>query len=208
MTDTSHISPDSELSPDNIDPRYASHLTTQSYGKARPIEGVRLIDLRHLIDDGGSFAELLRLGSGGIAEQVPGFVVRQVSFSVVQPGIVKAFHLHYKQDDLWFVPPNERMLVGLLDTRRDSATVSVSQRLILGAGRAQLLLIPKGVAHGVMNQLPHPRRSLLFRQPAVSNRRSRRASLAARSTRASVLGDDSRLIQLDLSRGETKLWHP
>ncbi len=156
MTDTSHIPPDSELSPEQLDPRYAAHLTTQSYGKARVIEGVRLIELRHLVDDGGSFAELLRLGDGGIAEQVPGFVVRQVSFSVVQPGIVKAFHLHYKQDDLWFVPPNERMLVGLLDTRRDSATAGVSQRLVLGAGRAQLLLIPKGVAHGVVNQLPTP----------------------------------------------------
>ena len=155
MTDTLPISPDSELSLDHLDHRYAAHLTTQSYGKSRVIEGVKLIELRHLVDDGGSFAELLRLGDG-VAEQVPGFVVQQVSFSVVQPGIVKAFHLHYKQDDLWFVPPNERMLVGLLDTRRDSATVGITQRLILGAGRAQLLLIPKGVAHGVVNQLPTP----------------------------------------------------
>ncbi len=156
MTDTLQTPPDSELSLDQIDPSYAPRVTTQTYGKTRAIDGVKLIELRHLIDDGGSFAELLRIGSGGVAEQLPDFTVRQVSFSVVQPGIIKAFHLHYKQDDLWFVPPNERMLVGLLDTRAESPTTGVNQRLVLGAGRAQLLLIPKGVAHGVVNQLPTP----------------------------------------------------
>ena len=72
------------------------------------------------------------------------------------PGAIKAFHLHYRQDDIWFVPPHDRMLVGLLDTRKASPTAGIHQRIVLGAGRAQLLFIPRGVAHGVTNQAASP----------------------------------------------------
>ena len=52
---------------------------------------------------------------------------------------------------MWFVLPTDRLLVGLLDARKDSATCNATMRLVLGAGRAQLLHIPRGVAHGCAN---------------------------------------------------------
>lgn len=139
------------LQPDSLAPEYAAVLTTQEYTKKTPIEGVKVQQLNLMIDDGGSFAELVRLDESGHLLAFPEFKVRQSSYSLVLPGSIKAFHLHYNQEDVWFVPPTDRLLVGLLDCRKDSPTCGASMRLVLGGGRAQLLYIPRGVAHGGAN---------------------------------------------------------
>jgi dTDP-4-dehydrorhamnose 3,5-epimerase len=77
--------------------------------------------------------------------------VRQSSYSEVLPGAIKAWHLHDVQDDLWFVPPSQRLLAGLLDVREHSGTYKQSMRVVLGGGAAKLLYIPSGVAHGAAN---------------------------------------------------------
>jgi dTDP-4-dehydrorhamnose 3,5-epimerase len=139
------------LKPDSLAPEYAAALTTQEYTRKTPIEGVKVIPLNLMIDDGGSFAELVRFDETGHLLAIPEFQVRQSSYSLVLPGSIKAFHLHYNQEDVWFVPPTDRLLVGLLDCRKDSPTCGTSMRLVLGGGRAQLVYIPRGVAHGGAN---------------------------------------------------------
>lgn len=139
------------LTPSDLAPEYVSTLTTQEYVKSPVIEGIRVLDLRLMTDDGGNFAELIRLNDQGRLLAFPEFQVRQSSYSLVLPGAIKAFHLHYNQEDVWFVPPSDRLLVGLIDCRKGSPTCRVSMRLVLGAGRAQLLYIPRGVAHGAAN---------------------------------------------------------
>lgn len=122
----------------------------QAYGGGSMIDGVRVVDLVRHADDGGSMTELGRLTDGrhaGLGE----FTVRQVNFSEVAPGAIKAFHLHTRQTDVWYVPPSDRMLVVLLDVRRGSRTEGARQRLMLGNGSSRLLAIPPGVAHGVRN---------------------------------------------------------
>jgi dTDP-4-dehydrorhamnose 3,5-epimerase len=91
-------------------------------------------------------------------------VVKQVNYSVLQPGTIKAWHLHKHQEDAWFVPPSGRLLVGLLDARQGQG--GASMRFVLGDGKAQLLLIPRGVAHGVANpfQAPQPMLYLVNQQ--------------------------------------------
>ena len=150
------------LTPDDLGPEFQAKVTTQRYDAAPSIDGVRRADLRLLNDDGGAFAELARFTLSGELEAFPGFQIRQASFSLLLPRVVKAFHLHYAQDDVWFVPPTDRLLVGLLDTRHASPSYNVSQRLILGAGKAQLLFIPRGVAHGAVNLGIQPASVLYF----------------------------------------------
>jgi dTDP-4-dehydrorhamnose 3,5-epimerase len=130
---------------------YSDKVTTQEYSKKQGIDGVRVIDLRLMSDDGGMFAEVARFDQSGCLEAVPEFQVRQTSYSVVLPGAIKAFHLHFRQDDVWFVPPTDRLLVGLIDIREKSESTGATTRLVLGSGKAQLLFIPRGVAHGVAN---------------------------------------------------------
>ena len=140
-----------KLTPQSLAPEYASAVTTQSYAKSTPIAGVQILPLNLLTDDGGSFAELVRFDEKGCLLQIPEFQVRQSSYSLVLPGAIKAFHLHFNQEDVWFVPPTDRLLVGLLDCRESSPTKGVSMRLVMGGGKAQLVYIPRGVAHGGAN---------------------------------------------------------
>ena len=141
------------------DAKRAFHV--QSYGPATPIEGVTLAPLTRHTDDGGSLTELVRL-SDGHAAGVDGFTVRQVNFSELAPGAIKAFHLHVRQTDVWYVPPGDRMLIVLLDVRQGSKSEGVRMRFVLGDGASRLLRIPPGVAHGVRNVGTQPGRIVYF----------------------------------------------
>lgn len=133
----------------------------QAYGPVGEIEGVTLTALARHADDGGSLTELTRL-TDGRAEGLEGFTVRQVNYSELAPGTIKAFHLHVRQTDLWYVPPGDRMLVVLLDVRQGSRTEGARRRLVLGDGASRLLRIPPGVAHGVRNVGTAPGRIVYF----------------------------------------------
>lgn len=129
----------------------------QAYGPRPAIAGVALAPLARHADDGGSLTELARLTEGR-AEGLDGFTVRQVNYSELAPGTIKAFHLHVRQTDVWYVPPSDRMLVVLIDVRQGSPTEGARLRLVLGDGSSRLLRIPPGVAHGVRNLGPGPGR--------------------------------------------------
>ena len=135
---------------------YASKVRVQSYSRGPQIEGVTLTDLRRHLDDGGEFCEIARISAEGSVASFSDFVVRQMNYSSMEPGTIKAWHVHRFQSDVWFVPPSGRLLVGLLDCRERSPTANVSQRIVMGDGRAQLLRIPPGVAHGVANLTRDP----------------------------------------------------
>ncbi len=150
------------LSPSDIHDRYRDQITTQDYSGRVRIDGVQIVDLRRFVEDGGSFCELARFDDKGELVGLPGFRPSQVNASEMLPGTIKAFHLHYNQEDAWFVSPSQRLLVGLKDLREGSPTLNVSMRFVLGDGRAQLLYIPRGVLHGVANVWSDPSTILYF----------------------------------------------
>jgi dTDP-4-dehydrorhamnose 3,5-epimerase len=122
----------------------------QDYSPAPAIAGVEVVDLKRFQDDGGSFTELGRLTQGA-HRLFAGFEVKQVNYSEMDPGVIKAFHLHRRQTDVWYVPPTDKMLLVLLDVRAGSPTENAQRRLVLGDGASRLVRIPPGVAHGVKN---------------------------------------------------------
>ena len=89
--------------------------------------------------------------STGVPRRSRDFTVRQINYSEIEPGTIKAYHLHARQTDVWYAPPSDRLLVILLDVREDSATKGTRMRLMLGNGVSRLLRIPPGVAHGAKN---------------------------------------------------------
>lgn len=141
---------------------YRDQLTAQDYTPSGLIEGVEFLQLRQLVDDGGDFLEAVRLNAQGEMLAKPGMHVTQVNYSRVLPGAIKAFHLHFNQEDVWFVPPTDRLLIGLLDAREDSPTYQQRMRLILGAGQTRMVYIPRGVAHGTANLWQQPMQIIYF----------------------------------------------
>ncbi len=138
------------LKPEAIAKEYQTKISPQDYSSKPKIEGFEIIDLPHFVDDGGTFIEIARL-TNGEHDWFHGTPAAQLSFSEMLPGVVKAFHLHYGQDEVWFIPPSCRMLIGLVDLRTDSPTKGVEMRFVMGGGKAKAFHIPRGVAHGVRN---------------------------------------------------------
>jgi dTDP-4-dehydrorhamnose 3,5-epimerase len=114
------------------------------------IEGVLLKRLIKHSDDRGFFAELVRDDEPELLERFG-----QASWSMSYPGVIKAFHYHENQDDLWFFPSGNAQVV-LYDLREDSATNGNTDVYYMGEENQVMLLIPKGVAHGyrVLGQKP------------------------------------------------------
>jgi dTDP-4-dehydrorhamnose 3,5-epimerase len=92
-------------------------------------------------DDRGYFREILRDDDNLLAR------FGQTSFTKTYPGVIKAFHWHNHQDDLWYVADGMARVV-LYDQREGSPTCGVTQVLFAGEDNPILIVIPVGVAHG------------------------------------------------------------
>lgn len=140
------------LTPDDLVEEARKRLTRQSYAPRTPIPGVELSEVAVARSADGLFTEMARISGDGGIQGLDAFRPIQWNWSLLQPGAVKAWHVHMDQDDLFIVPPDSTLLVGLADVRRDDRNEARTlQRLVLGGGRCHRLLIPRGVAHGLAN---------------------------------------------------------
>lgn len=105
------------------------------------IEGVKEKKLIRHFDDRGYFSEIIRDNDKLLRK------FGQASITKTYPGVIKAFHWHKKQDDVWFVVSGNAQVV-LYDRRPRSKTKGETQVLYLGEDNPSIVLIPKGVAHG------------------------------------------------------------
>ncbi|BBB91620.1 MAG TPA: dTDP-4-dehydrorhamnose 3,5-epimerase family protein [Methylomusa anaerophila] len=105
------------------------------------IQGVEIKKLVRHSDDRGFFMEILRDDDKLLKN------FGQASLSKSYPGVIKAFHYHKKQDDIWFFPAGNAQVV-LYDVREESPTKGETNVFYLGEDNPQILLIPVGVAHG------------------------------------------------------------
>ena len=69
--------------------------------------------------------------------------------------LIKAFHWHKKQTDVWF-PLKGNMQIVLYDMRDDSPTHGQTQVIYAGENNPMLILIPPQIAHGyrVLGNIP------------------------------------------------------
>lgn len=134
----------------------------QDYSKKPVIEGVQIVEMRNMVGEDGDLTEVFHQKENGESEEFPGFFLKQVNRSLVMPGSIKAWHLHFNQDDIWSVLPHDRLTIGLWDTRKDSPTKGTTMKLNVGGGKSHLVFIPKGVAHGAVNHSQNPATILYF----------------------------------------------
>ena len=117
------------------------------------IAGVRVYPAPLHPDDRGYFMEVFRSNTG-LGANFPAEST-QVSMAMNYPGIIKAFHFHRHQTDLW-APSAGMFQVALVDLRSDSPTFGMRNTFYVGGLRPWHLLIPPGVGHGykVVSQEP------------------------------------------------------
>jgi len=108
--------------------------------RGKTIEGVELKELVTHADERGFFREIIR--------ETDGFFERfgQWSHSLMYPGSAKAWHIHRKQTDYWYVIGAVK--VALYDMREGSPTKGTLMEFLMGDGHTTCVKIPPGVAHG------------------------------------------------------------
>lgn len=127
------------------------------------IEGVIIKELVKFADERGFFMEVLR-DDDELLERFG-----QSSFTLAYPGVIKAFHWHELQYDLWFFPKGEAK-VALYDLRPDSPTYKKFQTILAGEREPVLIVIPPRVAHGYKVLGTEP--ALLFYHTTLSYNRA------------------------------------
>ncbi len=106
------------------------------------LAGVFVKDLVTHRDDRGFFREIIRVTDPFFSE------FGQWSHSRMYAGVAKAWHVHRKQTDWWYVPTGV-LKVALHDTRKDSPSNGRTVDFLMGENQpAQAVCIPPGVAHG------------------------------------------------------------
>ena len=107
------------------------------------IDGVKIIKLTTHEDDRGFFREIFRF-----PEQFEGIPVGQLSHSMVQEGVVKAWHGHVYQSQ-WNYVVSGQIKAALFDNRKDSNTYEDTMELVAGEGVESIAyFFPPGVLHG------------------------------------------------------------
>ena len=106
------------------------------------IDGVKLKKLKVIPDERGFLMEMLRDDDEFFQK------FGQVYLTVAYPGVVKGWHYHRKQTD-HFVCVKGMLKVALYDDRQGSPTRGQVNEFFLGEQNPALLVIPKGVLHGM-----------------------------------------------------------
>lgn len=94
-------------------------------------------------DERGYFRELIRVTDpffqGGFG---------QWSVSMMHAGVIKAWHIHQRQTDWWYIASGV-VKTALADRRPESPTYGEVQEFLMGDQQAPIIVrIPPGVAHG------------------------------------------------------------
>ncbi|OFW56864.1 MAG: spore coat protein [Candidatus Solincola sediminis] len=105
------------------------------------LEGVIIKELTRHCDERGYLLEVVR-DDDGLMERFG-----QTTYTMTYPGVIKAFHWHSIQYDLWYVAHGEAMVV-LHDLREDSPSYKQTQVIYTGEHTPKLIVIPPRVAHG------------------------------------------------------------
>ena len=105
------------------------------------IEGVKIKKLTIHSDDRGWLMEFIS-PKDKLAK-----AAGQITITETYPKVIKAFHYHRKQDDIWTVAKGMIQAV-LYDRRSDSKTKGETQVIYMGEKNPVAVKIPAGVIHG------------------------------------------------------------
>ena len=105
------------------------------------IEGVRIHPLRQIPDERGKVMHMLRADAPHFEQ------FGEIYFSVVNPGVVKGWHLHHRMTINYAVVTGMIKLV-LYDDRAGSPTCKELQEIFLGDAQYALVTVPPMIWNG------------------------------------------------------------
>ena len=109
--------------------------------KFGPIDGVKIIAKKKIVDDRGAIFHMLR-------NDDPDFTkFGEIYFSKIHPGVIKAWH-HHKSMTLNYFLVTGSVRFALYDARPNSKTKGLYQEIFLDECDSKLVIVPPGVWNG------------------------------------------------------------
>jgi dTDP-4-dehydrorhamnose 3,5-epimerase len=105
------------------------------------IDGVTITPLKQIVDERGKIMHMLRADAKGFQS------FGEIYFSCVNPGSIKAWHIH-KSMTLNYAVPHGHIKLVLYDDRPKSPTKGEIQEIELGPDHYQLVTIPPKIWNG------------------------------------------------------------
>ncbi len=105
------------------------------------IKGVQVKPLRQILDERGKVMHMLKVGDPEFQQ------FGEIYFSCVNPGAIKAWHIH-KEMTLNYAVPHGHIKFVLYDNRPESPTHGEIQELFLGPDNYCLVTVPPMVWNG------------------------------------------------------------
>jgi dTDP-4-dehydrorhamnose 3,5-epimerase len=105
------------------------------------IDGVEIFPLKRIQDERGMVMHMLKNSDPHFA------AFGEIYFSVIHPGVIKAWHLHSKMTINYAVVEGNIKLV-VFDQRPESKTRGQLQEIYFGQVNYQLVRVPPGVVNG------------------------------------------------------------
>jgi dTDP-4-dehydrorhamnose 3,5-epimerase len=118
-------------------------------GAAR-IDGVQIHELGNVITRSGFMTEIFRTDW-----PVVGIAVRQINWVQLNAGAVTDWHAHAKQTD-HLIGVGGNIKLALWDARDRSPTRGATEVVRMGALRPVMVIVPRGVWHGLRNESGEP----------------------------------------------------
>lgn len=113
------------------------------------IDGVIVAPKKQIVDERGKIMHVLREDDAEFSR------VGEVYCSWINPGVIKAWHLH-KEMTLNYVCPHGLVKLVLYDDRSESPTRGHLMELFLGPDSYSLVTVPPGVYNGFKGVAEHP----------------------------------------------------
>ena len=105
------------------------------------IEGVEIFPLRRIQDERGMVMHMLKATDPHFQE------FGEIYFSVIHPGVIKAWHLHSRMT-INYAVVSGNIKLALFDQRPDSKTRGELQEIYVGQVNYNLVRVPPGVVNG------------------------------------------------------------
>ena len=134
------------------------------------IDGIKVTPLKQIVDERGKIMHMMRNDSKIFKK------FGEIYFSTVNPGFVKAWHLH-KENTLNYVCIKGKVKLVLFDDRKDSSTKGKYQELMLSPEDYFLVTIPPYIWNGFKGlsnsdsiiancmTMPHNEKEMLRKDP-------------------------------------------
>jgi len=114
--------------------------------KTFPMEGIKIFELNRIVDERGSFTEIMR---NDWTELFGNEQIKQSNLSVSYPGMIRAWHRHARGQVDYYVVIKGTVKISAYDNDKQSKTFGQLTEIVSSSEKLQVVRVPGHYWHGI-----------------------------------------------------------